>query len=247
MHLPTGEHRRFKYWPDALTGMLSEALAYPRRGNAVFARHALGAVFILFGSLLVPTFLIYGYLVRVVRGVAAGDPEPPEWDEWEDLLIDGLKYFAVTFIYGLPVLVLGAFAAVLGTFVALSFLNGSETPSMAIVLVPGFFFLMMALAASMAAYLLPAAIVHFALEGEVEAAFRLRTILGNALSWPYAVAWLKTIVVGIVLGVLGTILIFVFLVGLLVYFYLAVVATYLLTAGYLEAAGEDFPTEVEAA
>lgn len=227
--------------------MLSDALAYPRRGNAVFARHALGAVFLLFGSLLVPTFLVYGYLVRVVRGVADGDPEPPEWDDWEDLLIDGLKYFAVSFLYGLPVLVLGVFAAMIGVFLALGFVTGgSATPPAAVAVVLGIVFLAMALAASLAGYLLPAAIVHFALEGDVEAAFQLRTIARNAFSWPYAAAWLKTIAIGIVLGLLGTVLIFVFLIGLLVYFYLAVVATYLLTAGYLEAAGDDLTTDVEA-
>lgn len=228
--------------------MLRDALAYPRRGRAVFARHALGAVFILFGSLVFPLFLVYGYLVRVVRGVAAGEPEPPEWDDWEDLLVDGLKYFAVSFLYGLPVLVLGVFAAMIGVFLALGFMTGgSATPPAAVAVVLGIVFLAMALAASLAGYLLPAAIVHFTLEGEVEAAFQLRTIVGNALSWPYAVAWLKTLVIGIVLGLLGTVLIFVFLIGLLVFFYLVVVATYLLTAGYLEAAGDDLTSDVEAA
>lgn len=227
--------------------MLSEALAYPRRGNAVFARHALGAVFILFSSLLVPTFLVYGYLVRVVRGIAAEDPDPPEWDDWEELLIDGLKYFAVTFIYGLPVFVVAFVGAIIAFGVGLGLATGSGGLTATFGVLLGLVVLVMALVASVAGYLLPGAIVHFAIEGDVEAAFQVRTIAGNALSRPYAVAWLKTIVVGLVLGVLGTVLVLVFLIGLLVYFYLAVVATYLLTAGYLEAAGDDLPTEVEAA
>lgn len=227
--------------------MLFDALAYPRRGNEVFARHALGAVFVLFGSLLVPTFLIYGYLVRVVRGVAAGDPEPPEWDDWEDLLIDGLKYFAVSFVYGLPVFVMAFVGGAIAFGVAFGIATESGGLTATFGLLLGLLVLVMVLAASVAGYLLPAAIVHFALEGEVEAAFQVRTIAGNALSRPYAVAWLKTIVVGLVLGVIGTVLILVFLVGLVVYFYLAVVATYLLTTGYLEAAGEDLPADIEAA
>jgi hypothetical protein len=206
----------------------------------VFARHALGGVFLLFGSLVFPTFLIYGYLVRVVRGVAAGDPEPPEWDDWEELFVDGLKYFAVAFLYSVPVFAMAFLGGLIAFGAALGLAAGSGGLTATFGLLLGLYVLVLVLVASVVSYLLPAAIVHFALEGDVEAAFQLRTIVGNALSWPYAVAWLKTIGVGIVLGLVGTILIVVFLVGLLVLFYLAVVGTYLLTAGYLEAAGEDF-------
>lgn len=219
--------------------MLEDALAYPRRGKNVLLRHLVGAIVMLAGFLFFPILLLYGYLVGVVRGVATGDPDPPEWTEWEALFVDGVKYFVVSLVYGLP-------AAALSGFVAVAtggFLAGMAANSPGAVLgfagIAAVFGLLTVIVGIGAGYLLPAAIVNFVLEDDIWAAFHLGTIASSALTWPYFTAWLKTIAVGIVLGLIGAILMAFFFAGLLVFFYLAVVATYLLTEGYLEGADID--------
>jgi len=227
--------------------MLEDALAYPRRGENVLVRHLIGALLMLGGFLFFPILLLYGYLVGVVRGLAAGDPDPPEWADWEGLLVDGIKYFAVSLVYGLPAAALSGFVGVASAGLAAGVAADSPGAVLGFAGIVGLFALLSAVVGLAAGYLLPAAIVHFVLEEDVWAAFHLRTIASNALTRPYFVAWLKTIAVGLVLAVVGGILMIFFLVGLLVFFYLAVVGTYLLTDGYLAGAGHDAAPGADAA
>jgi len=39
--------------------------------------------------------------MRVIRQTADGDDEPPVFEAWSDLLVEGLKAFVVTFVYSL--------------------------------------------------------------------------------------------------------------------------------------------------
>jgi hypothetical protein len=214
--------------------MFGDSLEYPRRGTGVWTRHLIGAALLLFSWLFVPILLVYGYLVHVVRGVAADEPEPPAWDEWAKLLVDGAKYLNVTPVYRIPTAVLGVVLGVAAAGLAI----GVETGSMELTGVAAVVLLALGVLTAavglLASYLLPAAVVHFVVEDDVVAAFHLRTVASNALSRTYFVAWLKAIFAAIVLGFVGALLM-IFLVGLLVFFYMLVVVTHLLAEGYLEA------------
>ena len=62
---------------------------------------------------LVGSFLIIGYIVKLVRNVRNGDPKPlPEWTEWGELLVDGFKLFVVYFLWSLPLIVILLFAII---------------------------------------------------------------------------------------------------------------------------------------
>lgn len=214
--------------------MFGDSLEYPRRGTGVWTRHLIGAALLLFSWLFVPILLVYGYLVHVVRGVAAGETQPPAWDDWTDLLVDGIKYFVVSLVYGIPTAVLGGFIGATAAGLALGLESGSAglTGAAAIVLIV--LGLLAAVVGLLVGYLLPAAVVNFVVEDDVVAAFHLRTVASNAFTRPYFVAWLKAILAAIVLGFVGALLM-IFLVGLLVFFYMLVVVTHLLAEGYLEA------------
>jgi len=66
---------------------------------------------VLIGSLLtvlvIPIPVTLGYIYRTTLRIKQGLPEDlPEWDRWQELLIDGLKLLALALIWvGIPVLV----------------------------------------------------------------------------------------------------------------------------------------------
>ena len=215
--------------------MLGDSLEYPRRGNGVWTRHLIGGALLLFGWLFVPILLVYGYLIQVVRGVAAGDPEPPAWEDWTDLLVDGIKYLVVSLVYGLPTAVLGGLIGLVAAGLAIGVETGTPGLTAGAAVALAVLGLLTAAVGLLMGFLLPAAVVNFVVADDLAAAFHLRTVAGNAFTRPYAVAWLKAVVAAVVLGVVGAVLMVVFLAGLLVFFYMAVVITHLLTEGYLAA------------
>jgi len=219
--------------------MLSAALAYPRRGETALRRHLVGGGILLLSVFVLPVLLVYGYVVRVARGLAAADPDPPEWEDWEDLFVDGVKFFAVTLAYSLPLVVLSFVLGLFAAVAALGAATGSAGTAVGFGLGGAVVGMLIGLVGLVVGYILPGALVNWVLEDDVAAAFHLRTVASNAASGPYLVAWLKAIGVTIVLSIVGGILMAFLLVGLLVYFYMVVVVTYLMTDGYLEAMGHE--------
>ena len=94
--------------------MISESLTYLRDGDDAIVTVAIGGVLLLASPLLIPSFLVLGYLTRVIRQTADGDDEPPVFEAWSDLLVEGAKAFAVTFVYSLLPLTILAVAAMFG-------------------------------------------------------------------------------------------------------------------------------------
>ncbi len=76
-------------------------------------------------GLFVGIGLLYGYMVEVVRNVRRRQPYPlPEWDQWGDKIVLGLKYLVVSFIWSLPLLLVMIPLFILAIFVGES---GSDT------------------------------------------------------------------------------------------------------------------------
>lgn len=72
------------------------------------------------GLISVPVVIVLaalqmGYAMRSARMVACseGDTLLPDWDQWKDYLVDGLRYTVTMFVYGLPMI---AAMAALGVF-----------------------------------------------------------------------------------------------------------------------------------
>lgn len=50
--------------------------------------------------------LLYGYMVEIIRNVRRGDSEPlPEWNEWGQKIVLGIKLMVAYFIWALPLLI----------------------------------------------------------------------------------------------------------------------------------------------
>jgi hypothetical protein len=68
----------------------------------------LGVLFswVLAIPLILALALLYGYGVEIMRGVLNGYADKlPEWDDWGQLLADGLKVWLIGFVYALPIII----------------------------------------------------------------------------------------------------------------------------------------------
>lgn len=211
--------------------MISASLNYLRESDDVVTTTAIGGLLFILSVFLVPVFFVSGYLMRVLRQTANGNDEPPVFDDWGDLGVDGLKAFVISVVYSvIPLAVLG----IVGMFsvgVALAGLGDSAAGgfvggTLALLL------LVVAFALSMVgAYVTPAALSNFADTGRLAAGFELRTIWTVLTTKAYAVGWLTAVAVifagAVVVSVLSIIPILGTIAGLFVQFYALVAAFYI--------------------
>ncbi|MCO8266811.1 DUF4013 domain-containing protein [Haloferax sp. AB510] len=210
--------------------MISESLNYLRNGEDWVKTVLIGGVLGLLSFLIVPTFLVIGYLLRVVRATMKGDEKPPVFDDWGDMAIDGVKGFAIAFVYALvPAIIAGVFgfAGIVGAMAGGSDASGALGGIVALVGL-----LLAFVLGLLAAYLIPAALSNYAETDRMGAAFDFGTLRPILTSGKYATAWLMAFAVlfasSIVVGVLNVIPLLGFVVGAFVTFYAAVAAYYII-------------------
>lgn len=134
---------------------------------------------------VLPMLVLYGYVARIIHRVVNGDGKPslPEWDDWGDLALTGLKVLGPMIIFSLPFIVLMVFAygswffpAIFAGLVAES--GGPSQEGLWVLLnllSTGVGFLLFGLAmllATLLGVLLPVVMCHVASTGEFSAAFR---------------------------------------------------------------------------
>lgn len=224
--------------------MLEEALRYPTAGERGLERLLLGGVAVLLSFLVVPVLLVYGYLVRSLAAVAAGEEEPPGFDRWEQLFLDGLKAVVVAFVYGVVPL-----AVAFAVFVPVSAVSvaGGADPARAMGAVGALSLLVLVAVALVVAYVVMAALSTFAVEGRLAAAFDVGAVAAFATSGPYLLAIVLALVVQVVVGLvallavvfsLGLALLVLVPLGAFVNFWVYLATVYLFGAAYREAMGD---------
>lgn len=214
--------------PDRYITMLDDAINYPRSGTDPAKTILIGGVLLLLSVLLVPAALVTGYVVRVVRSVSAGEGEPPAFEAWGELLVEGAKGMAVVLAYVVvPTVALGgvvAAGALLGTRI------GAAVALLGVLVT-----LPLWLAAW---YVGSAGFINFAVTGRLRAAFEFGTLRPILTSGAFATAWLLgvgvLVVGGVVAGVIGAVPI-VGLLGAFVSFYATVAAAYCYARGFDDA------------
>lgn len=216
--------------------MLGDALSYPKSGDEWVKRILIGGTLTLIGAFIFITLLpVQGYLVRVLRSAAADEQVAPNFEEWGDLFVDGIKLILVQIVYLLvPIVVLvgGAFVTGIGVFAA------GDAPGLgtgvglfgAVILLVG------VLLGLVAIYLVPAALTNFAHEDSFGAAFDIATITDAAFTSEYVVALVLAFFVSFVLGIVAVLLSFI-LVGFFIQFYVQVAVFYLFGRGYARGLG----------
>lgn len=65
---------------------------------------------------IIGSFVVYGYIVRIIRNVVDGVPNPlPEWDDFAAYLTNGFLAAVGVFIWGAPLFILAFCLAVFGS------------------------------------------------------------------------------------------------------------------------------------
>ena len=156
---------------------------------------------------------LMGYAMKVLRG----EKPAPEVNDWGALFIDGIKYFIVSLIYALPIiivwiLVMGASAAAI--------MSGNYSAMMAALGAMALGVLVMFVLAVIISVFEVIGIVRFARTGSIGEALNMSAILAtiNKIGWvPYIIALIVLIVVGIIVGIIVGILTMIPYLGIIIY------------------------------
>jgi hypothetical protein len=85
--------------------IISDSIKYP---SSSWGKVLILGIITIASVLIVPIFLLLGYMFRIIKATLAGIDELPEFDEIGDMFVDGLKVFVVGFVYAIPVWILSA-------------------------------------------------------------------------------------------------------------------------------------------
>jgi hypothetical protein len=206
--------------------MLSDAIEYLKDSDDAWKTSIIGGLCLLFGFLLIPLFLVWGYVVRVLDRTSRGDDVPPVFDEWGELTVEGAKAFAILLAYSLVPVVVGV-TLVGGVWAATGGSPGSI--GAAGFVLAGLITLVLFVAA---AYVSPAALANFAEDRRLGAGFDFEELRPVLATGTYATGWL--LAAGIVLvgsfvsGLLNAIPFVGTVLGAIVAFYALVAAYYVI-------------------
>lgn len=231
---------------------IGDALTYPTEHDDWIKTVLIGGGLSIFGFLLLPILPVYGYLVRVIRHTLAGDPQPPTFGEWEELFIDGLQALVISVAY---LIVPGIVGIVTFGGAVAAMATGSRGGAAAGLAGLGLGFLLTFVLTIVFGYVAVAALVNFAREERIGAAFDVATLRGIVTDGDYAIAWGLSVVVfigaGIVTSLLNVIPFLGAIIGAFVFFYVQIVAATLwadgFKAAYRNSAGADWSGTEETA
>lgn len=217
--------------------VLETALRYPWNDGESGTTIVAGGILTLLTPLVVPALLVLGYTLRVVESVLEGADEPPGFEGWRSLLVDGAKAAVVLVVYVLVPMAIGTvvLAAIAGA-AGFRFRGGFPTLTGAAAI--GGIFLIVALVLAglflLVTYTAPAALVHLARTRRLGSAFSFDDVRELAREDAYGSAWLLAVAVfaanAVVLLVLNTAGVGVILSGFLS-FYAFVAMSYLFARG----------------
>lgn len=188
--------------------------------------------------------IIGGYVVEVMRRTIAGREDPPRFDNPDTLIKEGLYVIGIALAYHLPLLVIGGVGMVFvvglfGATVAVGD-SGGAAAGLGLVGTLVFFglFVVMGIYLLVVAYVLPAAVGSYAINGRVGAAFSLDRLKQVALSSEYLIAWVLALAINVVASQVTQFLVFL-VVGFFIQFYVVVVLARIVAQGYADALGDE--------
>lgn len=155
----------------------SKALKYPLNN---FKKVLILGILTILSSLIIPGFLLLGYLFKIIKSTMEDSSELPDFNQWISLFMDGLKVFAVLFVYSfipsvlillgiwaalLPMLTVSRAGSLLNFFISQDLVGGITLIGLGLLIVISF--------------LVPIALANMVYHNKLSAAFRLKEIIGK--------------------------------------------------------------------
>jgi hypothetical protein len=188
--------------------LTSDAARYPSND---WKKVVILGILFLISFLIVPVFLAIGYVFRVLKWSIADINELPDFDEWGNMFMDGLKVFVVQLAYFIiPFIIIftGVWASI-GSLLALQNTGDAIVPPAAFSLIGGLFILGWVMAVIFGVFFTIALANMAYYDGELKAAFRFREILDmiSAIGWVDLIIWyVMMIMIGVGIGFMSSIL-----------------------------------------
>lgn len=220
--------------------VVSDSLKYP---SSDFKKVVILGLLFLISFLIVPIFLALGYIFRALKASLAGVEELPDFDEWGEMLVDGIKVFLVQLVYVLPAIIIGALSLLslwssLWSLTYMSQASGTTlTPDMVFGILGGTALVGLIIAGIYTLLIYPimaVAIGNMAYyNGEFGAAFRFSEIMStiSKIGWVDLIIWyVVVLIIGIVISFVGSILAIIPIIGWLILIFLIYPYIYLFYA-----------------
>jgi hypothetical protein len=155
---------------------------------------------------LIISFLAYGYVLRVVKASIAGSNELPEFDEWSEMFVEGIKLFLVNLFYSIPAIIASALLA--ASVIAAVYFQGTGASGLVGLSLIGiaFAFLYMLLIGIPLFLIAIANMAYY--NGEFSAAFRFSELMGriSIIGWVDFIIWyivmIFSFIIAVVVGVI---------------------------------------------
>jgi hypothetical protein len=195
----------------------SDSLQYPLTN---FNKILILGILTILSLLIIPGFLVLGYLFKIIKSSMEGSSELPDFNEWINMFVDGLKVFVVLFIYSIvPIILflLGIWAVLLPMLTVPG--EGSLlTTNISISLVSGIALIGIVLQV-LISFINPIALTNMVYHNELKAAFRLKEIywkIKEIGGVDYLIWYIIMLIIMVVIYYISFILIFPFFIGLII-------------------------------
>jgi hypothetical protein len=208
--------------------MITDALRYVQREEDWVRLTIIGGLLTFFGFLLVPLFVVAGYVLRVLRATMGGEERVPGFEDWTALAVDGLKGLLVALAYFLVPAVVGTIAVGFGALAVIG--DGGAISVLGTLFALGT--ALLALAVSLVAlYVLPAALANYAETDRMTSAFSVGALWPVLTNRRYATGWVYAFVTVVAANVVINALVLFAGIGVLLApfatFYASVMAAYI--------------------
>jgi hypothetical protein len=194
----------------------SNAIKYPFTD---FSKILILGIFLILSFLIIPGFLYLGYLFRMLKASVAGLDELPEFGEWGEMFIDGLKVFVVLLVYSivpLTLIIIGIWASLI-PIIATSNTVLAELPTISFGLISSFS-IIGSILGIIISFFIPVIMANMAYYGELKYAFKFNELFQkiSEIGWvDYLIWFIVMLIIWTVTATVAFIMIFPLIIGVL--------------------------------
>jgi hypothetical protein len=169
--------------------------------------------------LIIPGFLYLGYLFRTLKTSVTGLDELPEFGEWGEMVIDGLKVFVVLLVYTIvpfTLIFIGMWASLL-PIIATSNPGLAEFPSISLGLTSSLS-IIGGILGIIISFIIPVTLANMAYYGELKYAFKFDSLFQkiSEIGWvDYLIWYIVMLIIWTITATVAFLMIFPLIIGVL--------------------------------